>query len=56
MRPPRKREQPMSKWPRGEADIEDLLRRGELEQVTGARPTAARYSLRRRGLLRLRLG
>ena len=25
----------MSRWPRGEADVEELLRRGELEHVTG---------------------
>lgn len=25
----------MSRWPRGEADVEGLLRRGELEHVTG---------------------
>jgi len=26
----------MSRWPRGEAYVEELLRRGELEHVTGA--------------------
>jgi hypothetical protein len=26
----------MSRWPGGEADVEELLRRGELEHVTGA--------------------
>jgi hypothetical protein len=25
----------MSRWPRGEADVEELLRRGELEHATG---------------------
>ena len=25
----------MSRWPRGEADVEELLRRGELEHLTG---------------------
>jgi hypothetical protein len=25
----------MSRWPRGEAEVEELLRRGELEHVTG---------------------
>src|SRR5579871_6459065 len=33
-RPPRKRAM-MSRWPRGAADIEELLRHGELEHVTG---------------------
>jgi hypothetical protein len=26
--------QPLSRWPRGEAEVEELLRRGEMEHVT----------------------
>lgn len=32
----------MSRWPRGEAEVEELLRRRELERITGAAADGAR--------------